>query len=349
MRALVLGVCVSSNAVAQLERLDPSAPQEPASEPLFLLARRIRRGRVRSRGKRGQGLRSGRKPRREQARAHRRRPAPRSEPAPHYFLGFGPHVYRDFSSTEGGPDIGAVDTRFGISLLAGGYFGGAGHREQGKGATEDEPKRRLGDKSTVALIGETTSLQWIRYSGLDRTLSSIAVAPGVDWFAADHLSLGAALTFSRLDTIGFESSGIRSRTRFARSAPSFDWASTFAFFPDSRCIRGSCSARETGIKRCRASSPLAMNRRTLSGPASRFRRSCTPPIISSSASDRAFHTISSARSTEPRIKIAAPPSGRAPSSARGFELQLMCVAHSVPRSRWILGSFDNPRRHGACS
>jgi hypothetical protein len=35
------------------------------------------------------------------------------------------------------------------------------------------------------------------------------LSPGVDWFVTDHVSFGAALTYSKFDNVGFESSGNR--------------------------------------------------------------------------------------------------------------------------------------------
>jgi opacity protein-like surface antigen len=130
-------------------------------------------------------------------------------------LGFGPSIYHDFSRAQGGPDVGAEQTTFGAGLIVGGFWGEPKPKlpQLSEPATDSEPKPRFGDKYRVVLTGES-NISWrsTSFTGVDSSLQSVTLGPGMDWFVADHFSLGAAFTYSNYQAIAFDPGGRRVRS-----------------------------------------------------------------------------------------------------------------------------------------
>jgi hypothetical protein len=116
--------------------------------------------------------------------------------APHLFASFGPSVFHEFSDAQGGPDVGGERTTVGAYLDVGGWFGG--RRDTAGDAAGEEPPviplRRFGSARDL-VITNAFVLQgfWTSYAGSGSTATSVTLTPGLDYFVADHVSLGISL------------------------------------------------------------------------------------------------------------------------------------------------------------
>jgi len=109
--------------------------------------------------------------------------------APHFFVGLGPRWEQEFGVTRGGPRNGTKSTLLGAQLVVGGWWGGPAPAEAGRGTEQIEES--LGTKGQVVITsaaevwGSVVSLSHHKGS---RT--SFVIAPGVDYFIAQNLSVG---------------------------------------------------------------------------------------------------------------------------------------------------------------
>lgn len=130
--------------------------------------------------------------------------------APHLFASFGPSVFHEFSDAQGGPDVGGQRTTIGAFLEVGGWFGGGRGSPPPDEAGETPPTtvgfRRFGSARGV-VISNAFVLQgsWTSYAGSGTTSTSISVGPGVDYFVADHFSIGLSFTGSYTNSTGIDS------------------------------------------------------------------------------------------------------------------------------------------------
>jgi hypothetical protein len=115
-------------------------------------------------------------------------------PVPHFFLGAGPYLFREFGPAQGGPQVGDQRTVLSAAFVLGGTLGGP---------AEDDPDdppgapagggRRFGSKGQVVIDGDIdTQTTWTWYSGIGSSAFYGTFQPGVDFFVTDHLSLGVA-------------------------------------------------------------------------------------------------------------------------------------------------------------
>ncbi len=116
-------------------------------------------------------------------------------PAPHFFFGFGPTVFRNFGRIQGGPDVGAQRTRLGADFEIGGYFGGRTPAPEPAPVPGPRgPTRRFGDAGELVLTGEIgSSALRTTYDGTTSSLTSVTVSPGIDYFIVDQFSIGLAV------------------------------------------------------------------------------------------------------------------------------------------------------------
>jgi len=125
--------------------------------------------------------------------------------APHLFAGFGPSIFRDLSSAQGGPDVGGERTTLGMSLDIGGWFGGARATTAGE-EPEVTPVRPFGSahdfviSNAIVLAGSSTS-----YAGSKSTDKGLTLTPGSDFFVVDHFSVGVTLTGTYSGDTGIDS------------------------------------------------------------------------------------------------------------------------------------------------
>jgi hypothetical protein len=131
--------------------------------------------------------------------------------APHFFIGFGPSLYHDFSRTESRSGIGAERTVLRAGLLVGGFWGDPSPPPPRTSEPETEKwKPRFGDRNQVVLTEESTiavGMTW--YSDIDSSATGLTLAPGIDWFLGERFSVGGAVGYSRGQSLGFDPSGRR--------------------------------------------------------------------------------------------------------------------------------------------
>jgi len=127
-------------------------------------------------------------------------------PAPHFFIGGGPSLFRDFGSVQGGPDIGGQRTRVGVAAVVGGTWGGSLPVTPALAPDETPPvrPRRFGEAGEFVFDAEIdVSLLSTTYDGTQSSSLSFGLQPSFDYFVADHVSLGVApfLTYSQISGV----------------------------------------------------------------------------------------------------------------------------------------------------
>ncbi len=131
--------------------------------------------------------------------------------APHLFVGWGPFFFHDLASVSGGPNVGGQRTNVGGEFVVGTWWGGP----QPPRAEEPSPPAgsasaavstpRFGQAHQFVLTGEIgLSGNWLTYAGSNSSATSIAVAPSIDYFVTDQLSLGVGAVVSSSKTTGID-------------------------------------------------------------------------------------------------------------------------------------------------
>jgi hypothetical protein len=130
-------------------------------------------------------------------------------PAPHFFVGFGPRLYHDFAAERGGSGVGAELTTLGAGVGVGGWWGGRPREEPPSDAAfSGGTERRFGDPGNLVLTSEVGlggGYSW--YAATDSSAWSATVEPGLDYFAADHLSIGVVVTYTYSSAVGVGPTG----------------------------------------------------------------------------------------------------------------------------------------------
>lgn len=122
--------------------------------------------------------------------------------APHVFAGFGPSAFHEFSKPQGGPNVGGERTTVGAFLDVGGWFGG---RDDTTTDATVAPVRRFGSAHDVVISNAVTAQGfWTSYTGSSSTAATIAVSPGLDYFVAEHVSIGIAVAGSYGSNTGID-------------------------------------------------------------------------------------------------------------------------------------------------
>ena len=113
------------------------------------------------------------------------------QPAPHFVIGFGPRVEHSFGVTRGGPYDGSQSTLIGAQLTVGGWWGGSetGARNAGRAAKPIE--QPFGDQGhTVFTLATSASVLYRSNSESKGSSTSVNVAPSVDYFLVNNVSIG---------------------------------------------------------------------------------------------------------------------------------------------------------------
>jgi hypothetical protein len=117
-------------------------------------------------------------------------------PLPHFFFGLDVAVFHDFANAQGGPEVGGQQTHVGGGFLLGGWFGGR------PPPAEIEPTiatrlPRFGDAGDIVFSNELTLAgSWTGFAGSRARSYGGSLDLGLDYFVAEHVSLGAAVTGS---------------------------------------------------------------------------------------------------------------------------------------------------------
>ena len=122
---------------------------------------------------------------------------------PHFFVGVGPSLVRDFGRTQGGPDVGAERTVLGARVVVGGYFGGTPPATSAAEPPPTGPVRPFGNAGELVLTGESDlSASWTTYDGTGSSYTVGNIAPGLDYFVVNHLSIGLGASFTTSKQVG---------------------------------------------------------------------------------------------------------------------------------------------------
>jgi opacity protein-like surface antigen len=117
-------------------------------------------------------------------------------PKPHLFIGFGPSWFQDFGHAQGGPDVGGQRTNVGAGLVVGGWWRGAADAQDIENAppppAELRPHRFGLVRQVVVDSSLVLSAHYTTYAGSSSGVTTLAFAPGLDYFVGDHFSLGLA-------------------------------------------------------------------------------------------------------------------------------------------------------------
>jgi hypothetical protein len=158
-------------------------------------------------------------------------------PSPHLFASFGPSIVRDFSAPQGGNGNGER-TQLGAWLDVGGWFGGrpANDRDDPQLA----PAPRFGARhdfvitNAIVLNGFSTS-----YSGITSSNKSVRIEPGLDFFVAEHVSVGLAVAVDYWNDTGIDpttgaavSSLLHAYSVAPRAGYDFPIAAHVSFWPE---------------------------------------------------------------------------------------------------------------------
>jgi hypothetical protein len=143
---------------------------------------------------------------------------------PQFFVAVVPSVTVDAAAGgQGGPGLGGAHTTGSVGFLVGGWFGGPPPAEPAGEVEPTVPPARLprfGDTGTIALTSELEAFGYTTaWNGPDAlAYTTYGFQAGVDYFVADHLSLGAALWWSHFDVKGFDLRGASTYTKDVSSA-----------------------------------------------------------------------------------------------------------------------------------
>jgi hypothetical protein len=127
-------------------------------------------------------------------------------PSEHVFFGIGPYVFREFGRAGGGPEIGGGRTGYGMQVFAGIHWGESG--ESAPSSPEPRDRSAFGEKATV-LVSGGANLSATEYDGTSASSASLGIGAGVDYFFANHISVGASAAGGYGKTKGFETNGTK--------------------------------------------------------------------------------------------------------------------------------------------
>ena len=125
-------------------------------------------------------------------------------PIRRFYFGFGPDFFHGFGDVSGGPNAGLQPTTVGLSFVMGGYWGGEPTSDVEQPASPP-PHRRFGDAGEFVLTNESLSgANFTSYAGGDLQSSSFNLAPDLDYFVANHVSVGVGAYVSGSHTKSFD-------------------------------------------------------------------------------------------------------------------------------------------------
>jgi hypothetical protein len=124
-------------------------------------------------------------------------------PAPHLFASFGPSIFHDFAAPQGGGGNGER-TQLGAWLEVGGWFGGQATTDrddlqQLAAAPRFGSKHDFAITNAIVFNGFSTS-----YAGIKSSDKSFTLEPGLDFFVAEHVSVGLTISATYADDTGID-------------------------------------------------------------------------------------------------------------------------------------------------
>ena len=116
--------------------------------------------------------------------------------APHFFFGAGPSLRHQFAEAASGT---GDSTTVAGQILVGGWWGGPANTEPATSAAGSTEAPRFGARGqwvfTGAVGGRVAHATVASSSTAPNTITTVSLAPGVDYFVASHVSIGGAALF----------------------------------------------------------------------------------------------------------------------------------------------------------
>jgi hypothetical protein len=134
-------------------------------------------------------------------------------PAAHFMVGFGPRIQHDFGVIRGGPYDGSQALLLSGEFVVGGWWGGrapGGVEREGAGPAEPEQAAAevFGKTGQVVLTAATdASVDYRTYSHSNDSQTDVTIAPGVDYFVIDGISVGGHVAIGYSSGTLLDSSG----------------------------------------------------------------------------------------------------------------------------------------------
>ena len=117
-------------------------------------------------------------------------------PMPHFFFGVDVDVFHDFANVQGGTEVGGQETHVGFGFLLGGWFGGRAPPAEIEPAVATRLPR-FGDAGDAVFSNELTlGGSWTGYAGSAARSYGGSLDLGLDYFIAEHVSIGASASGS---------------------------------------------------------------------------------------------------------------------------------------------------------
>jgi hypothetical protein len=132
--------------------------------------------------------------------------------APHFFVGMGPRLERNFGAIHGGPYDGAQTTLVSVDAAVGGWWGGSQDPDPSETRPPEGPwpKPQFGDRGEIVFTGATTAaISSFSYSSSSASSVSANLSPGFDYFVADGWSIGVNASVSYSGGTSFDSGGVK--------------------------------------------------------------------------------------------------------------------------------------------
>jgi hypothetical protein len=146
-------------------------------------------------------------------------------PAPHFFIGIGPRLTRDFTHLEGASASFGQPITIDGEFVIGGWWGGSPDNAHSSNApSSGTPARRFGEASEWVFTGETSvSVSSTHYS-VQGSSSSVQFEPGFDYFFADNFAVGGDVYGTSSKSQGDDSFGVP----YSNSSTSYGLAAHFS-------------------------------------------------------------------------------------------------------------------------
>jgi hypothetical protein len=106
---------------------------------------------------------------------------------------------------EGGADGSGQRTSVGAGVVVGGWWGGAASAGEPLPTVAEAPPHRFGDARQIVLSSDSTAdVYWTTHAGVASSSTSFTIAPGIDYFVTNRVSLGIAFAIRSSHTSGID-------------------------------------------------------------------------------------------------------------------------------------------------
>lgn len=170
--------------------------------------------------------------------------------APHLFMGFGPRLAHSFGAQRGGPYDGTQSTVISGDFTLGGWWGERSAPPASLGHTAGPDDAPFGQGGQIVLgFATDASLSHLTNSASKFSNTDVNLAPSLDYFVLDHLSVGVSAFISHSSgtareaddtTVDFASTGTGVGPRVGSSVAIAKWST---FWPQIELGYGTLSSK----------------------------------------------------------------------------------------------------------